>query len=121
MPSSPIVHLEIPAKDFAAADKFYSEVFGWKIQVDKQFDYHQFSAEGGPGGGFIAADGKQGNVGEVIVYLSVNDIDAALKKVNAAGGKTLTPKTDIPGIGWYAIFADPTGNRMGLYTDVHQR
>jgi predicted enzyme related to lactoylglutathione lyase len=26
------------------------------------------------------------------------------------------PKTEIPGMGWYAIFSDPTGNRIGLFT-----
>ncbi|MBI5033061.1 MAG: VOC family protein [Chloroflexi bacterium] len=119
MPSSPIVHLEIPAKDFAAADKFFADAFGWKIDVDERFNYHQFSAEGGPGGGFIAADGKQGNVGEVVVYLGSDDIDASLKKVNAAGGKTVTPKTEIPGVGWFAIFTDPTENKLGLYQDIH--
>jgi ferritin-like metal-binding protein YciE len=28
----------------------------------------------------------------------------------------LLPKTEIPGMGWYAIFADPTGNRLGLFS-----
>lgn len=115
MPIFPIVHLELSANDPAATSKFYSELAGWKIEVDPGFDYYQFSAEGGPGGGFVKPDGKQYNAGNVIPYFGVDDVDAALKKVVALGGQVVLPKTEIPGLGWYAFFKDPSGNRMGLY------
>jgi len=35
--------------------------------------------------------------------------------IEAGGGKTLLGKTEVPGVSWYALFADPTGNRMALY------
>jgi predicted enzyme related to lactoylglutathione lyase len=112
--SHPIVHLELAAHDPAASGKFYADVFGWEIKVDPNFDYYQFAAEGGPGGGFNKVD-ENNKAGEVIPYLGVEDIDAALEKVNAAGGKTMVPKTEIPGIGWFAQFTDPGGNRIGLF------
>jgi predicted enzyme related to lactoylglutathione lyase len=28
----------------------------------------------------------------------------------------VVPKTEIPGIGWFGVFTDPTGNKVGLYT-----
>lgn len=121
MQVSPIIHVEIAAKDFAVADKFYAEVFGWTIEVDDKFNYHQFKTEGGPGGGFVPADGKNYNVGDIVPYLATDDIDATLQKVNAAGGKTLMPKTEIPGEGWFALFADPTGNRLGLFASQRPR
>ena len=37
-------------------------------------------------------------------------------RAESLGAKTLMPKTSIPGIGWFALFADPTGNQVGLYT-----
>jgi predicted enzyme related to lactoylglutathione lyase len=120
MPSYPIVHVEISAKDPAAASKFYAELAGWKIDHDPNFDYYQFSAEGGPGGGFVVPDGKQYNAGDVVIYLGVDDIDATLKKVVSLGGQVLLPKTEIPGIGWYAFFSDPTGNRLALYKSITQ-
>jgi predicted enzyme related to lactoylglutathione lyase len=116
MQGHPIVHLEISANDAKAASKFYHDVFGWKIEVDPNFNYHQFSSEGGPGGGFVTVP-DQAKAGEVVAYLSSDDIDASLKKVEQAGGKVLVPRTEIPGVGWFANFADPTGNKMGLYTD----
>jgi len=32
------------------------------------------------------------------------------------GGKILRSKTEIPGIGWFGIFKDPTGNSIALFT-----
>jgi predicted enzyme related to lactoylglutathione lyase len=29
------------------------------------------------------------------------------------------PKTEIPGFGWFGMFMDPTGNRVGLYTSMN--
>ena len=74
-----------------------------------------FSAQGGPGGGFPVADGTNYKVGEVIPYVGTDDIDAFLKKVEQAGGKLLGQKVAIPGMGSYAFFADPEGNRIGVY------
>ena len=58
--------------------------------------------------------------GDVTVYIDTEDIDVTLKQIEKAGGKTLLPKTEIPGIGWFAQFADPTGNRMALYTALRR-
>ncbi len=113
---SPIVHLDISATDPAASAKFYGDVFGWKITHDTNFDYHMFSTEGGPGGGWVKV-GNDYKAGEIIPYLDTDDIDAALAKIVAHGGKVLKPRTEIPGIGEFAFFADPSGNRLGLYTD----
>jgi predicted enzyme related to lactoylglutathione lyase len=41
-----------------------------------------------------------------------------LKKIEAAGGRVLTPRTDIaPNMGAFAAFADPTGAEFGLYEE----
>jgi len=116
----PIIHIEIPAKDAAAAGKFYGELFGWKIEADPTYNYVQFQAEGGPGGGFpqlasATTDNPEYKPDSLIVYVSSDDIDADLAKVESLGGKTLMPKREIPQIGWFAIFTDPTGNRVALF------
>jgi uncharacterized protein len=114
--ASPIVHAEIPANDPKAAGKFYHEVFGWALQLDETFDYLQFTAEGGPGGAFVKiGDGPDYKAGEVIMYLGTEDVAAALAAVEAHGGKTVVPQTEIPGMGWFGIFSDPSGNRVGLF------
>ena len=116
MAAHPIVHLELSATDPAAASRFYADLFGWKIEHNAEFDYYIFSGEGGPRGGFVKPDGKDHKAGDVIVYIDTDDIDATLKSVVALGGRILQPKTAIPGVAWYALFADPTGNRLGVYT-----
>ncbi len=127
MPNHPIVHIEFPAADPGAAAKFYADAFDWQLQVDPSFDYHMFSAEGGPGGGFVKVGATAGpgtvdyKTGEPLIYIQTDDIEASLAKIESLGGKTLLPKTEIPQVGWWALFADPTGNRVGLYTSTSQQ
>jgi predicted enzyme related to lactoylglutathione lyase len=122
----PIVHIEIPAKKAGEAGKFYGDLFGWKIEADPMYNYVQFQAEGGPGGGFVELAGSTANNPEykpdsLIVYVGSDDIDADLAKVESLGGKTVFPKTEIPHVGWFAIFSDPTGNRIALFKGVGQQ
>ena len=117
MSNRPIVHVEISAKDLEKAGKFYSEIFGWKVEQIPEMNYATFEAEGGPGGGFNPVN--DGNpAGTVIVYVGTDDIDADLAKAESLGGKTIVPKTVIPQMGWFGIFEDPSGNRLGLYTPM---
>ena len=47
--------------------------------------------------------------------LVVDGIDDALKEIEAEGGSTVTPRTQIPGMGAFAYFKDPEGNVLGLW------
>lgn len=113
-----IVHVEIPASDPNAAGKFYGDVFGFKIEADEEMNYVQFTPEDGPGGGFPEL-GDQFKPGDVVVYIGTDDIEATLAEIEASGGATVMPKTEIPGIGWFAMFSDPTGNTLALYTSAN--
>ena len=57
--------------------------------------------------------------GGVLVYLRSNDLDAGVKTALDNGATLVTPKTKIQVEGWgyFAINADPVGNRIGLYGD----
>ncbi len=120
MSEHPFVHIEISAQDPAAASKFYSDLFGWKVEVDPKFDYHMFNPGSGLAGAFVGTVGPGSDMykpGDIVPYVGTDDIDATLRKVESLGGKVLLPKTEIEGMGWFAFFADPTGNRMGLFTE----
>ena len=110
------VHIEISAEDLQAAADFYSQVFGWKVEHMPEMNYITFDEGGGLGGGFNPTENEGNEPGDVIVYIGTDDIEASLAEIEAAGGKTLVPKTEIPGMGWFALFSDPTGNKLGLYT-----
>ena len=48
----------------------------------------------------------------------VDNIAESLKQIESAGGRVLTPRTDIgPNMGAFAAFADPVGNEFGLYEE----
>lgn len=51
-------------------------------------------------------------------YIMVDVIADTLKRIEAAGGRTITPRKEIgPGMGAFAVFADPVGNQFGLYEE----
>ena len=52
MSSHPIVHIEFSAKDRQEAGKFYSELFGWKVEQMPEMNYATFDDGKGLGGGF---------------------------------------------------------------------
>ncbi|MFQ5922106.1 MAG: VOC family protein [Anaerolineales bacterium] len=116
MTTYPVQHLEISADDPNAAAEFYSKVFGWKIEVEESMNYVQFMAEeGGIGGAFTQVE-ENNPAGTLVPYVMTDDINASLEKVGSLGGSTIVPKTEIPGIGHFAVFSDPTGNNIGLYS-----
>jgi predicted enzyme related to lactoylglutathione lyase len=110
-----VVHVEISAADVPAAAKFYETLFGWKMQTAPEFDYTMWEDGSGYGGGFNKVT-EHTPAGQVLVYIDSDDIDADLAKIEKLGGSVVTPKTEIPGTGWFGLFKDPTGNTLALYT-----
>jgi uncharacterized protein len=113
-----IVHVEIPAHNVEATGEFYQALFGWKIQHVPEMNYTMYVDGSGSGGGFpLVSD--ESPAGQVLVYIDSEDIDEDLDKVKELGGKVLREKTEIPGMGWFGIFQDPTGNVLALYTGLN--
>ena len=115
-----IVHVEIPAADQAAASKFYGELFGWKITAMPEMNYTMWEAADGSGGGFPGVS-DENPAGQVTVYIDSDDIETDLKNIEKLGGKVVHPKTEIPNMGWFAMFKDPTGNVLALYTSMNPK
>lgn len=111
-----ITHIEFPADDLGRARRFYSELFGWELGEMPQFpDYLLFSM-----GSIERAGGAIGKRGQSVddklrIYVEVDLIDAVTAKVPGLGGKVITPRTEIPGQGWYAVIEDSEGTQFGLY------
>jgi len=113
-----VVHVEIPAANVEAAGKFYEALFGWKMQHVPEFDYTMWADGSGSGGGFNKVS-DEFPVGQVLVYIDSDDIEADLKRVEELGGTVVQPKKEIPGTGWFAVFKDLTGNVLALYTSLN--
>ena len=109
-----INHIEFPADDPERAMRFYTAVAGWEFSaMDGMPDYWVFSAAKGYGG----AVGKRGvSTGQVVRdYIEVDSIEAALEAAERTAGSVKEPKTEIPGMGWFAVVIDPEGSEVGLF------
>jgi predicted enzyme related to lactoylglutathione lyase len=113
-----IVHIEFSTNDREATGKYYSDLFGWKVNQIPEMNYATFSTDDGPGGGFNPVNDSN-PAGTTMVYVSTDDIDATLAKAASLGGKILVRKTEIPKMGWFGVFQDPDGNSVALYTDMN--
>jgi|GEM_PF-815373 predicted enzyme related to lactoylglutathione lyase len=108
---APIVFFDIAAPDLKSQAEFYRTVFGWEVGPDGGFSTPVASPLPG---NLRVEPPTQGPVTERLVYIGVPDIDAALAKVVANGGKVVFPRTPVPGVVVVGLFTDPAGNRMGL-------
>lgn len=112
---------ELMTSDLPAARKFYSDVIGWTGQEAGQphMEYWMMSSPGGAmaAGMFtVPKDAcEAGAKPSWIGYIAVDDVDAKAAEVKAKGGMIHRPAEDIPGIGRFAIVADPQGAAFALF------
>ena len=121
-----VVHFEIPVDDRARAKEFYASIFEWDVQdsdmgggaiytmagtvaVDEKM---QPKETGAINGGLMD---RTSQLSVPVITIGVDSIDDSLKKVEAGGGSTITPRTPIPNMGAFAYFKDTEGNVMGLW------
>jgi len=117
-----IVHFEIPADDVEKLRKFYSKLFGWKIEKTPgpieywmietvPVDEKGMPIRPGVNGGMMK---RQQPEHKPVNYIAVESVDEYTKKIKALGGKVLVPKMEVPGIGWWALALDPEGNQFAI-------
>lgn len=115
---SRIVHFDITSKEPQKTVDFFTKVFGWKFD-DWGGPYEYWLITTGP-------DNKPGIDGGlsngdpldiVVNTIGVESIDKTMKNIEANGGKIIQQKGPIPGVGWYAAFQGPDGNKFGIMQD----
>ena len=116
---APVVFFEVISADADRARRFYSELFDWTADADPALgDYALVDTGNGEeavGGGIGAASDEDGP--GVRIYARVDDLDAYLEKATTLGGTTIVPPQDLPGdAGRIALFLDPDGNKVGLWS-----
>ena len=115
--------IEIRTGDIEKATDFYENLFGWEVvqkETTEGLGYWIFDTGDKPridniqrGGIWLRPAGE--DLG-LVVYVLVDDVETALKKVIALGGKVISPKTP-QGPAFRACFADPDGNVLGLWEE----
>lgn len=124
MDTNPVVHFEMPYEDAARVSKFYQEAFGWGMNqlgaemggyvmahASETDENNMVKNPGNINGGFFKRNSP--TVGPNVV-IAVEDIEASLEKIKAAGATSIDGPMDIPGIGRYVTFNDTEGNRVSM-------
>ncbi len=120
-PVCKFVWYDVMTTDTRAAEAFYSNVVGW-----------QMKNSGMPAPGYTLLMDGNDMVGGLMTlpedaramgapsawmgYIGVSDVDACAGEIVAAGGKIHRPPQDIPGVGRFAVAADPHGAGFLIFT-----
>ncbi len=109
--------VEIPATDFERAVNFYNKVFKLNLEP-MDFGTEKMACLPNDEGAISFAPGFNPSKDGVLVSLETgNELDETLKRITENGGTMVKPKTKIEAEwrGYFALFTDSEGNRMGLY------
>ncbi|MFZ5892057.1 MAG: VOC family protein [Myxococcota bacterium] len=110
----PVVWFEVLGNDESKLNRFYSELFGWKIDAQNPMRYGMVDTgtkKGIPGGiGPTSAGARPG----VTFYVASDDLDASLERAKQLGGRVVLPPTQKKGGPLLALFEDPEGHLIGL-------
>jgi predicted enzyme related to lactoylglutathione lyase len=117
---NPFVWYDAMTTDMKAAEPFYRTAVGWEINDSGMpgQTYSILSAGGAMVGGLmpIPDDARAMGVQPAWMgYIGVDDVDDYAKRVKAAGGSIMREPTDIPGVGRFAVAADPHGAGFYLF------
>ena len=111
-------HFEIPVDDPDRAERFYTNVFGWKFQrYEGAPSYYGMATTGDEQPGINGALFQRSDIKETSLTMGVPSIEDALRQIEENGGSVVQGKTPIPTMGWYATCKDSEGNIVGLFTD----
>jgi predicted enzyme related to lactoylglutathione lyase len=114
-----VIHFELVSNDPEKTKTFYEEVFGWS--VDKwqgPMEYWFLVTGDAKEKGIDGAFGRRQSPEDVVAdTIGVSDIDERIRLIEENGGKIISPKHPIPGVGWVAYFTDTEGNTWGMMQD----
>jgi predicted enzyme related to lactoylglutathione lyase len=107
-----VVHFEVTAGDVGKAKDFYQRVFGWELTT--AFDGYELAGTGEGAGIDGALMSRAFQEQPTIVWVEVDDIQAAMDRVRQAGGSAAGEVNTIPGDGLVVYVRDPEGTVVGL-------
>jgi len=107
---------ELATRDTKRAKAFYTELFDWNAKADTGgMPYTEWQVGGKSIGGMMEMTLQHGDAPtHWLPYVVVADCDASAKKVTDLGGKLIVPPKDIPKVGRFSVFFDPTGAGLAI-------
>jgi predicted enzyme related to lactoylglutathione lyase len=108
-----VIHFEIVGRDQVALQRYYGDLFGWRINTDNPGGYGMTDASRT---GIVVGVGAtpDGSAGHVTGYVRVGDIDATVARATELGGSVVMPRFSPDGSAQLALIADPEGHVLGL-------
>jgi predicted enzyme related to lactoylglutathione lyase len=109
--------VDLATSDPEAARRFYSELFGWELEVGGPEFGHYATARvrGRRVAGLGGEPAPEGVPTAWTTYFAAADADAAVERVSANGGTVVVPPMDIATQGRMVVAVDPTGAMFGLW------
>lgn len=119
-----IVWYELTTPDVDGSKDFYEAVVGWTFgEAAQEYGGYRMinRSDGGFAGGVLPLTFEMKQHGAVprwLAYISVPDVDEAVSRIEAAGGKAWMPATDIPNVGRVALLSDPQAAPFYIMTPI---
>ena len=113
-----IVWYELLTTDMDAAEKFYSNVVGWKVSAFDQTPqpYHMFLRQGEiPSAGVMNIPDGMNFPPHWGMYVAVDKLEDAVAKIKQLGGSELSPIIDVPTVGRMQTMLDPQKAAFSVY------
>ena len=108
----PVIHAEIRSADPDATRAFFADLFGWTYS-DGAYPGYTFVDTGAQGALPTAISPLQGAGDDVLFFVGVDDVDAALERAAALGGSIVQTRQEVPGVS-FGVLADAQGHRVGV-------
>jgi len=119
-----IVHFEIPADDIERSKKFYTDLFGWKIEKlpsgnssSNMEEYWMITTTDDKGNKALGGGMMKRKMPQQpnINYIDVKSVDEYSSKVETIGGKVVVSKSAVPGMGYFAVCLDTENNAFAIW------
>jgi predicted enzyme related to lactoylglutathione lyase len=116
-----VIHFEIHCGDLGRAERFYADVFGWRIDhwEEAPIDYQLITTgpDTKPGINGALTERRAVIDGEALTAyvntIQVEDLAETGRRIEAAGGQRVVQPAEVPGVGTVAYFKDTEGNVFG--------
>ena len=107
------MHVQLYTDAVPAARQFYGDLFAWEIR-DLGGGDTAIDPGAGVGGGMTHQLGPH-FASFWLPFVEVTDVAAVLDSARARGARVVVERTDLAGAGYYGIFVDPWGARVGVW------
>lgn len=111
--------IEIPAADFKRAVNFYNAILSIELREEDYGSEKMACFPSGEGAISFAPEFNPSKDGVLVSFNAGNDLDNTIRRIEMSGGTIIHPKTkiEVEERGYFSLFLDSEGNRMGLYGD----